>query len=180
MQSTCNTMAKNINYSVAGPTCIFPPITLLRFRHTLIESCISSPISMFQQYLRIFIAEAMQCISPYFTMRFREYVQWVLKKGKECALWTETWLLLTRWRHQMEAFSALLAICAGKSPVQWRGALMFSLICARINGWVNNRKAGNLRRICAHYNVIVMKSKSPESHTCARVRHFVFIWWVIP
>ena len=29
---------------------------------------------------------------------------------------------------------------------QWRGALMFSLICARINGWINNREAGDLRR----------------------------------
>ena len=28
---------------------------------------------------------------------------------------------------------------------QWRGALMFSLICAWINGWVNNRQAGDLR-----------------------------------
>ena len=45
------------------------------------------------------------------------------------------------WRHQMETFFALLALCAGKSPVpvtsphkgQWRGALMFSLICAWIN-----------------------------------------------
>ena len=44
----------------------------------------------------------------------------------------------TWWRHQMETFSALLAICAGNSPVpgefphkgQWRGALMFSLMCA--------------------------------------------------
>ena len=42
------------------------------------------------------------------------------------------------WRHQMETFSALLALCAGihRSPVKsphkgrWRGALMFSLICA--------------------------------------------------
>ena len=28
---------------------------------------------------------------------------------------------------------------------QLRGALMFSLICTRINGWVNNREAGDLR-----------------------------------
>ena len=42
------------------------------------------------------------------------------------------------WRHQMKTFSALLAFCAGNSPVpvnsphkgHWRGALMFSLICA--------------------------------------------------
>ena len=40
---------------------------------------------------------------------------------------------------------------------QWRGALIFSLICARINGWVNNREAGDVRRHCAHYDVIVLK-----------------------
>ena len=39
---------------------------------------------------------------------------------------------------------------------QWRGALMFSLICARINVWVNNREAGELRRHRVHYDVIVM------------------------
>ena len=68
------------------------------------------------------------------------------------------------WCHQMETFSALLAICAGihRSPVnsprkgQWRGALMFSLICVWINGWVNNREAGDLRRYRSHYDVIVM------------------------
>ena len=57
------------------------------------------------------------------------------------------------WRHQMDTFSALLDLCAGKSPVtddfpsqgQWRGALMFSLICAWINGWVNNHEAGGLK-----------------------------------
>ena len=39
---------------------------------------------------------------------------------------------------------------------QWRGALMFSLICVWINDWVNNREAGDLRRYRAHYDVIVM------------------------
>ena len=63
------------------------------------------------------------------------------------------------WRHQMETFSALLAICAGNSlgnsphKGQWRGALMFSLICVWIYGWVNNRVAGDLR---CYYNVIVV------------------------
>ena len=64
----------------------------------------------------------------------------------------------------METFPALLAICAGNSPVpvnslykgQWRGALMFSLICIRINGWVNNGEAGDLTRNRVHYDVIVM------------------------
>ena len=51
-----------------------------------------------------------------------------------------------------------------RSPVdsphkgQWRGALMFSLICTCtwINGWVNNGEAGDLRSHRAHYDGIVM------------------------
>ena len=39
---------------------------------------------------------------------------------------------------------------------QWRGALMFSLIYVWINGWVNNREAGDLRRHLVHYDVTVM------------------------
>ena len=40
---------------------------------------------------------------------------------------------------------------------QWRGALLFSFICACINGWVSIREAGDLRRHHAHYSVIVMR-----------------------
>ena len=53
-----------------------------------------------------------------------------------------------------------------RSPVnsphkgQWRRALMFILICARINGWVNNCEAGDLRRKRAHYDVVVMWSSA--------------------
>ena len=99
--------------------------------------------------------------------RFPHY--WLFVKG----IWAwvsqvmpMNWLLMQEswWRHQMETLSVLLAICAGNSPVpgefphkgQWRGALMFSLICVWINGWVNNREAGDLRRRHAHYNVTVM------------------------
>ena len=65
----------------------------------------------------------------------------------------------------MESFSALLALCVGNSTVpvnfphkgQWRGALMFSLIYAWINDWVNNYEAGDLRRHRGHYDVIVMR-----------------------
>ena len=82
---------------------------------------------------------------------------------------------ITWWHHQMETFSALLALCAGNSPVpvnsphkgQWRGALMFSLICAWINDWVNNYEAGHLRRHRhrhrGHYEVNVMAWKIPLS-----------------
>ena len=39
---------------------------------------------------------------------------------------------------------------------QWCGTLVFSMIWARTNGWVNNRGAGDLRCHRAHYDVIVM------------------------
>ena len=39
---------------------------------------------------------------------------------------------------------------------QWRGALMFSLICVWINDWANNREAGDLRRYRGHYDDNVM------------------------
>ena len=39
---------------------------------------------------------------------------------------------------------------------QWRGTWMFSLICARLNGWVNSREVGDLRRYRAHYEFIGM------------------------
>ena len=39
---------------------------------------------------------------------------------------------------------------------QWRGALMFSLICVWINGWVNNPEAGDLRRRRGHNDVTVV------------------------
>ena len=63
----------------------------------------------------------------------------------------------------METFPRYWPFVQGihRSPVnsphrgQWCGALMFSLICAWINSWVNNGQAGDLRRHCIHYDVII-------------------------
>ena len=68
------------------------------------------------------------------------------------------------WRHLMGYFPRYWYFVQGihRSPVnspnkgQWRGAFVFSLICAWINRWVNNREAGDLRRHRVHYDVIVM------------------------
>ena len=65
-----------------------------------------------------------------------------------------------KWKLFPRYWSFVLGI--HRSPVnsphkrQWRGALMYSLICIRINGWVNNDEAGDLRRHRAHYDVTVM------------------------
>ena len=60
-----------------------------------------------------------------------------------------------------------------------RGALMFSLICAWINGWVNNREVGDLRRHRAHCDITVMV-KSLECYQAHGIHNKVcpsaFIW----
>ena len=65
---------------------------------------------------------------------------------------------------------------------QWRGALIFSLICARINGLVNNREAGDLQHYSAHYDVIVMliltvMATSPTLETYSAADIFTYISW---
>ena len=68
----------------------------------------------------------------------------------------------TLWKGMMTSsngniFSVTCHLCGEFTHKgQWHGALMFSLICTWINGWVNNRDAGDLRRHNAHYDVIVM------------------------
>ena len=65
-----------------------------------------------------------------------------------------------KWKHFPRYWPFVREI--HRSPVnfphkgQWRGALMFSLIYAWINDWVNNREAGDLRPYRGHYDVIVM------------------------
>ena len=69
-----------------------------------------------------------------------QQVRGVWKIGKREKTWRES----TQWRHQIETFSASLAFVMGiyRSPVnsphkgQWRGDLMFSLICAWKTGSV--------------------------------------------
>ena len=68
----------------------------------------------------------------------------------------------------MDTFSVSLALCGGNSlvtgefplqrPMMW--SLDFSLICAWINGWVNNHEAGLLRHHHTHYGVSVMCAKA--------------------
>ena len=74
--------------------------------------------------------------------------------------------VMSWWRHQMETFPHDWPLVRGIHRLPVTGEfpsqrpvtrdLMFSLICAWIIGWVNNREAGDLRRHRAHYDVIVM------------------------
>ena len=81
-----------------------------------------------------------------------------------------------KWKHFPRFWLFVWGIY--RSPVysphkgQWRGALMFSLICAWINGWVNNREAGDLRHHRAHYDVIV------KIYVVIQVHSYDLINWI--
>ena len=64
-----------------------------------------------------------------------------------------------KWTHFPRYWTFVLGIhrSSVSSPHkgQWRGALMFSLIYAWMNCWVNNGEAGDLRPHRAHYDVTV-------------------------
>ena len=74
-----------------------------------------------------------------------------------------------KWKHFPRYWSFVQGI--HRSPVnsahkgQCCGVLMFSLICLN-KRLKNNREAGDLRRHCAHYDVIVM-----------RTSRIVLTWW---
>ena len=62
-----------------------------------------------------------------------------------------------KWKHFPRYWRFVRGIY--RSPVnsphkgQWRGDLIFALICTKINGCVNSRKAGDLSLHRAHYDV---------------------------
>ena len=86
------------------------------------------------------------------------------RRRSEGLFYLDSWGLthddVIKWKHFPRYWPFVRGI--HRSPVnslhkgQWRGALMFSLICVWINGWVNNREAGDLRRYRAHCDVTIM------------------------
>ena len=97
-------------------------------------------------------------------MQARPYRETITFGIKQIHQVLQTKEYLSWWRHQMETFSVLLAICVGNStvtgefptqrPVTWSFDVFFGLHL--INGWVINHEAGDLRCFLAHYDVTVM------------------------
>ena len=85
-------------------------------------------------------------------------------EGNRCTFWAmwdlHLYDVVIKWKHFPHYWPVVRGI--HRSPVnsphkgQWRGALMFSLICSWINGWVDNHEAGDLRRHRVHYKVTIM------------------------
>ena len=94
-----------------------------------------------------------QCLakSSYLTIR---------QHGVLARCWTSCHDDVIKWKHFPRYWPFVRGI--HRSPVnsphkgQWRGALMFSLICAWISSWVNSRDAGDLYSHRAHYDVTIM------------------------
>ena len=103
----------------------------------------------------------------------------ISNRGQMCLLWT--W-----WRHEMETFSTLLAICAGNSPVIGEFPaqrpvtrsfdVYFDLLW--INVWANNGEAGDFRCHCAHCDVTVMVLSMFLGH-CSATCNIVQYWTLL-
>ena len=94
--------------------------------------------------------------------------KWLSHASEKCCLSCPRHDDVMKWKHFPRYWPFLRGI--HRSPVnsprkgQWRGTLMFSLICVWIIGWVNNREACELRHYWAHYDVIVMSWEAFSQH----------------
>ena len=134
-------------------------------KSTLIRSLVSSNSKQVSQALNWDLwscmaslghSESIVCL-VYYTCIYRRRWWSCLYPLTPCRCYHDN---VIKWKHFPRYWPFVRGI--HRSPVnsphkgQWRGALMFSFICAWINTWVNNREAGDFRRYRAHYDVIVM------------------------
>ena len=71
-----------------------------------------------------------------------------------------------KWKHYLRYWRFVRGIhrlsVGSPHKGQWRGALIFALICAWRNDWADDRDAGDLRRNDTHYYVTVMGVPAPQ------------------
>ena len=113
--------------------------------------------------------------------------QWT---GRQCISGTNNYLLSVGllqivlwnswWRHPMETFSALLAICAGNSPVPGEFPTQRP-VTQSFDVFFNLRLNKRLSKQSwdrAHYDVIVM-FKSNHYIYVSKLEHHSFRWWFV-
>ena len=106
----------------------------------------------------------------------RVFVIWVILYNGLCVdgLVKQGPDVIIKWKHFLCYWPFVQGI--HRSPVnsphkgQWCGALMFSLICTWMNGWVNNREAGVLRCHHAHNDITIMVHGA-SSHRIVWLQH---------
>ena len=114
------------------------------------------------------------CIKPWFGPNRQHKIVYTNKIQFTCICVSRSWSVKFQWIPMLccmmtwsngNIFRVTGPFVRGihRSPVnsplkgQRRRALMFSLICAWINGGVNNREAGDLGRHRCHYDAIVVE-----------------------
>ena len=114
---------------------------LLMFKAYLVVSFMSTIISEWDYHVCIFVHYEDRILN------FPLMIYWYLPRSP----WLHTvHKSMSWWRYQMETFPRYWPFVCGihRWPVnsphkgEWRGALVFTLIFAWINGWVNNGEAG--------------------------------------
>ena len=117
-------------------------------------------------------------VNPYLQGRFP-----ITRWSYECSAADEVTMTLTpshddviKWKHFPRYWTFVRGI--HRSPVnsphkgQWRRASMVSLICAWINGWVNNGEAGDLTR---HWASSLWRHCNEKQDTCNTIHiHIIF------
>ena len=100
-----------------------------------------------------------KCVT--YQVKVRIFLRYIASdKSKTSGVQLNVYDDVIKWKHFPRYWPLVRGI--HRSPMnsphkgQWRGALMFSLICAPINAWVNNHETNDLRRYRAHYDVTVL------------------------
>ena len=126
--------------------CFIDVILKLNSVFNMLRTSFTLPLC---SYHRASLMDSQHCFRKWLGDIWQQVISWIKHDD------------VIKWRHFPRYWPFVRRI--HRSPVnsphkgQWRGALMFTLICARIKGWVNNCEAGDLRRNRAHCDVIVMK-----------------------
>ena len=120
---------------------------VLRFLLNINHPFNSTIISTLHPHFRIFSMTIVFCITPFLWRPF------LWRQKQITRAWIGNCIL-----HSIQLIIAPM-MTTSKGNIfghkgQWRGTLMFPLICAWINGCANNREAGDLKRHRAHYDVI--------------------------
>ena len=122
---------------------IFPIIRIPLAAELSKSGCTHAAVVSHMKYLHSLI---LPCPSTKRPIIWRRYLKRIIFKANGCTGSEPDEIMMT---------SSPVPVNSSRKG-QWRGALMFSLICVWINGWVNNREAGDLRRYRSHYDFNVM------------------------
>ena len=119
-------------------------------------------------YSAIFHSSTMMIKQPTVKVNYNQLVLSIIITCNDiCAAYSEHHDDVIKWKHFPRYWPFVWGIHRPRvnSPHkgQWCRALMFSLICTWINGWVNNREAGDLRCNRAHYDATQLSSLAPQN-----------------